>query len=210
METILKKVYNLETLSKRQLEVVRGYLATSDFILIEDSYKTIPRKIFTTKGILNLVDDVETESNKKSDITENYAYCMKNLYKEWYNLSGLSYDRYKLSVILFLLTNKNILINFLNKKYNLNLTIKDVSKNNILENSEHLKEVKILKNKKNNQKEKEDIYIKLNRKTLLYRNNKIYLLEEKNGKRRNASQFQFRRNGLLYQNESNIRHANDV
>lgn len=210
MKNIFKKVYNLETLSKDELEVVRDYLATSDFILIEDSYKTIPRKILTTKGILNLVDDVETESNKKSNITENYAYCMKNKYKEWYNLSGLSYDRYKLSVILFLITNKNILINFLNKKYSLDLTIENISKNDILENAEYLNEVKIIKNKKNNKREKSDIYIKLERKKILYRNEKIYLLEEKNGKRRNVSQFQFRRNGLLYQNEPSTRHANDV
>lgn len=142
METIFKKVYNLETLSKRELEVVKDYIATSNFILVEDSYKTIPRKILTTKGILNLVDDIETEVDKKSYITQNYAYCMKNKYKEWYNLSGLSYDRYKLSVILFLVTNKNILINFLNKKYNLNLNLKDVSKNNILENAEYLNEIK--------------------------------------------------------------------
>lgn len=208
METIFKKVYNLETLSKRELEVVKDYIATSNFILVEDSYKTIPRKILTTKGILNLVDDIETEVDKKSYITQNYAYCMKNKYKEWYNLSGLSYDRYKLSVILFLVTNKNILINFLNKKYNLNLNLKDVSKNNILENAEYLNEIKKIKNKKNNQKEKKDIYIKLREKTLLYRDNKIYLLEEKHGKRRTISKFKFRRNGLLYQNESNIRYAN--
>lgn len=208
METIFKKVYNLETLSKRELEVVKDYIATSNFILVEDSYKTIPRKILTTKGILNLVDDIETEVDKKSYITQNYAYCMKNKYKEWYNLSGLSYDRYKLSVILFLVTNKNILINFLNKKYNLNLNLKDVSKNNILENAEYLNEIKKIKNKKNNQKEKTDIYIKLREKTLLYRDNKIYLLEEKHGKRRTISKFKFRRNGLLYQNESNIRYAN--
>lgn len=208
IKRIFNKIYNLEELSKTELEVVRDYLATSDFIFIESSHKTIPRKILTKKGIVNIIDDIEIEANKISKITNNYAYGLRTGYNLFYPLTNISYKRYYLSIIIFFITHKKMLLNYLNEKTKLNLTLDDISKNNILITAEKINEKIKFKNLRNTKKIKQNYYIKVEDKIIKY-NDKIYLIGGKNDSRNNGIT-KYGRISSLYKNESNFRITNDA
>lgn len=205
---LIKKIYDLKELSNEELEVVRDYLATSDFIFIETSYKTIPRKILTKQGILNIVDDLKTEANKPSGITDDFAYGLKNIFSLYYPLNDASYKRYYFSIIIFFVTHKQLFLNYLNAKHNLTLTLDDISKKSIINTAKKINETINFKNLRNLKKIKKDYYIRVENKIIKY-NDKIYLIGGKNDRRSNVS-FEYRRTSSLYKNESNFRIANDA
>ena len=141
MEYLLDKIYNREIIDNRQIKAVKDYFTALDFIIVEDDYRTLPRRILTTYGILDLVGNYDEECDKFSGITETYALSIPDIYGYSSFLSRNSYKAYYYIIVTFLLTHKNILIEFLNKKYNLKLEEKDISRKFILGESilEHKK-----------------------------------------------------------------------
>lgn len=202
-----KNLLNLKKLNNNEIEALRKKISASDFIAIETSDKTLPKKILTTKGILNIIDDYIEETNKESKLTSCFSFGRMNCYKNSWYLNKDSYQIYSNLIFLFFINNKDILLDYLNTKYpELNLTLDDITYSGIKKQSRRLNISEKMFNKKNNKTKNGDIYIsKKDDIFLMTKNKEIYLLKEnKNETRRNVSKSEFRRNGMLYKDERDV------
>lgn len=205
---LINKIYNKEKLNLNEIKAVKKIFTALDFITIEDNYRKLPTKILTTKGILNLVNDFETERDRASKLTGNYSASILDKFKNVWYMSRNSYELYCNSLITFLFMNKSILVEYLNLLHGLNLTLDDISKNKILSKSE----IKISKKKintlRNIKYEKDKQYIRIGKEILLLKDNKVYRLRgERNDNSSNIIKFKFRGSIKSNKNERNIRYA---
>ena len=199
---ILNKIYNREDLTKDEIKAVKKHFTALDFIMMEDDYRTLPRKILTTYGILDLVNDYDVEVERFSDLTKTVAMSMNDLYNFSYFLSRRSYHKYKDIVVFYLLTHKRMLLEYLNKKYNINLTEKDLSRKNILKTATVKHSNKKITNHRNYMIDKNKKYIRTGRTILMIDGLKIYKLEViKNDDGRYVNSRKLRRNAQLHKNE---------
>lgn len=200
---LLDKIYNREKLTSNEIKAVKKYFTALDFIMIEEDYRTLPRKILTSYGILDLVNDYNIETERFSNLTKTVAMSINDFYDFSFFLSKKSYHKYKDVVVAYLLTHKKILIEYLNKKYNLKLEEKDLSRKYILKTATIKYSNKKVNNLRNYMIEKNKKYIKTERTTLMINGLKIYKLEmNKNDNGRYVNTRKLRRNAQLHKNET--------
>lgn len=203
-EDIKKWIYNLDYIKGECYQRVSDELLDKDYILLEDNRFSLPRKILTTAGVLNIVDDFEVEINKKSKISSCYAFAKKDLYWNIYMLGKRTYKIYYSPLILYLLENPNILLNYLNYKHNLNLTLDDIKAENIINKAEVLKKKIEVNTQRNNSIENGIYKIRYKKDVLVLKENKIYRSVE-DGELENIGRFKHRRSCLFNKNETNAR-----
>lgn len=200
---LLDKIYNRDKLTSNEIKAVKKYFTALDFIMIEEDYRTLPRKILTSYGILDLVNDYNIETERFSNLTKTVAMSINDLYDFSFFLSKKSYHKYKDVVVAYLLTHKKILIEYLNKKYNLKLEEKDLSRKYILKTATVKYSNKKVNNLRNYMIEKNKKYIKTERTTLMINGLKIYKLEmNKNDNGRYVNTRKLGRNAQLHKNET--------
>ena len=204
---LLTKIYNREKLDKNEIKAVKKYFAALDFVLIEDDYRTMPNKILTSYGILNLVNEFEEEVERFSELTGTVAVSRPDFYNFQFYLSKNSYTVYKNVIVAYLLTHKRVLLEYLNLKYKLALTEKDISRKHILRTAKTKVSNKKVKTLRNFSRKKDEKYIKTGRTTLLLDRYTIYKLVggKVNDNSRNVSSRELRRNAKFYKNERSIR-----
>ena len=201
---MFKEAYQLKhTNELEEKRAVKNYVTALDFILIEDSIGTVPRKLLTTKGIIELVGDFEFERNRRSKVSNKYAFNTSDIFNSSWNLGKKSYELYKQSIVLFLLTHEKILLDYINIKYQYNLTIEDIKYSYIVNKVNRDKSNFKIKNKKNSTRLKDLVYVKKNNDLFLCKNGEVILLEKEvtNERRRDIGKFKFGRDGIFNKNE---------
>lgn len=200
---LLNKIYNREKLDINEIKAVKKHFAALDFVLVEDDYRTMPNKILTSYGILNLVNEFEEEVERFSELTGTVAVSRPDFYNFQFYLSRNSYTAYSNVVIAYLLTHKKVLLEYLNLKYKLNLTEKDISRKYILKTAKTKISNKKIKTLRNFNRELDKKYIKTGRTILLLDRYTIYKLVggKVNDNGRNVGSRELRRNAKLYKNE---------
>ncbi|MGL4865746.1 hypothetical protein [Cetobacterium sp.] len=94
------------------------------FLLIQDDYRSVPRKIMTSKGIIEIILDYDSENDVVSKNTGDVMY--------YSNRFGYDYIGEKLfkiiyeNLLIYLYSKPMVLLSYINEKHKLNLEMKDI------------------------------------------------------------------------------------
>lgn len=122
--TNLKSLLN-DILTPEEVEKHVKLISKSGIITKQNDCRTIPKEVYVRNvGFLKMIGDYKTESDRSSELTGEYMYS-ESFWGPCY-LGEQKFRNVANKLALHLLNNPVILSSYLNEKYNLNITKKDL------------------------------------------------------------------------------------
>lgn len=158
--------------SKEFKELFKEYCKLKGFDFVYDNANSLPRKVLTRYGIIELFKPYEEEWKVVSEI--NQFRSLRNDFYNVINLIGIgSYNRYVSKILYYLVTNDKELVNIINEKLDKTIYLDDIITNKYIEKLNVIKDKVIINNKKGNLRQKGNYYIRVNENIIKVDENNI-------------------------------------
>lgn len=163
---------------EKQVKQIIKAANQNGFLLIQDSFKSVPRKILTSIGVIEVVSSYEKEAKKQSKHTGDCMY-FENMFVGIEYVGENFYKTISNNLLVYLYSKPRILLDYINTKHNLELKLEDIKMLDLeIEKKKNYSEIMSLVSgvKRNNKKIKEKTYVKLDNGVVELINNKINVM----------------------------------